>query len=365
MNLFDNKARLEIIDEVSIPQSLFEQLNDYDFLEDCRGIRQKCELWFKHFPAQHQSDLRGRFRSINNGHHGGAFFELFLHELLIRLECEVQVHPEMGGLKPDFLVCQPDQKQFYLEATSVGPHMGPFTLSANERDVIDKLNKLTSSHFEIIVSMTGKLTRTLHSKRITSGFQELLEVHDPDGVQSLVNKKGMYAAPSFMIEEGGWTLTGWLDPIPLEDRSSNRMGKLARIPIVHANNPIDAVLEAIKGKGKKYPNLDLPLVIAVNVLNPIYAPDADRELLCRLWPWWKHRTGDRLRANDIAAFWRFRIGDLFNMFRSDACLYVNPQRTTDKLLPHVRRWDWEWDLENGFKITDGINIAEMLDVTLK
>ena len=329
MNLFDDKARREIVDEVSFPQSLFEQLNDYDFLEDCRGIRQKCELWFKHFPVQHQSNLRGRFRSTNNGHHEGAFFELFLHELLIRLGCEVQVHPEMEGITPDFLVCQPDQKQFYLEATSVGPHMGPFALNANEQDVIDKLNKLTSPHFEIIYSITGELTRMLHLKRVTSGFQELLEAHDPDAVQSLVDKEGTHAAPSHVIEEGGWTLTGWLAPIPLEDRSSNRIGKLARISIVHANNPIDAVQKAITVKRRKYRNLDLPLVVAVNVLNPIYAPDADKELLCRLWPSWKHGTRGRIRANDIAAFWRFQIGDLFNMFSSDACLYVNPQHTTD------------------------------------
>ena len=312
MNLFDNRARHEIDDEVNIPQSLFKQLNNYDYyVDDYRSIRQKCELWFEYFPVQHQINLRQQFRSPDNGHHGGAFFELFLHELLIRLGCEVEVHPVVGGVTPDFLVCHGDQC-FYLEATSVGRHMGPFTLSPNEQDVIDKLNKLTSPHFSIRTRMTGELIRTLDRNRITLGFQTLIDKHDPDDIQSRIDKEGLDAAPSYTIKSGNWALTGWLDPIQLEDRSSNRPEKLVNIPMVDAVNPISAVRDEVNTKRKKYRNLDLPLVLAVNVQNPIYVPpDADKYLLwgeCGIW--------DQLHVSGIAAFWRFQIVNLFNMFRS-------------------------------------------------
>jgi hypothetical protein len=48
-----------------------------------------------------------------------AFFELFLHELLLRLGCNVEVHPDPGtgsSRRPDFLVTDPDGQQFFLEA---------------------------------------------------------------------------------------------------------------------------------------------------------------------------------------------------------------------------------------------------------
>ena len=31
MNLFDDKTRDDMVDEVNIPQSLFQQLNNYDY----------------------------------------------------------------------------------------------------------------------------------------------------------------------------------------------------------------------------------------------------------------------------------------------------------------------------------------------
>ena len=270
MNLFDDIARGDIADVVNLPQSLslFQKLNNYDYAwDDYRSIRQKCELWFEHFPVQHQSDLRSRFRSTKDEQHGGAFFELFLHELLIRLGCNIQIHPEVRGLTPDFLVNHGDQR-FYLEATSPGRIFGAFTLSPNEQDVINKLNKLTSPHFAIRAYMTGELPGTLGGNRITPGFQALLNDHDPDEVQSLIDEEGLAAAPCHVIESGNWTLTGWLDPIPPEDRPSNLSGKIVHIPMVNAHNPIIGVRDAVNAKRKKYRNLDLPFVLAVNVQDP-------------------------------------------------------------------------------------------------
>ena len=361
MSLFDDIARGDMVDVVNIPQSLFQQLNDYDYpWDDYRSIRQKCELWFEHFPVQHQSDLRSRFRSTDNRHHGGAFFELFLHELLIRLGCKIQVHPEVGGLTPDFLVNHGDQR-FYLEATSPGCIFGAFTLSPNEQDVINKLNKLTSPHFAIRAYMTGEVTRTLGWNRITSGFQALLNDYDPDKVQSLIDEEGLAAAPCHVIESGNWTLTGWLDPIPPEHRSSNRSGKIVHIPMVDAPNPILGVRDAVNAKRKRYRNLDLPFVLAVNVQDPIYVPpDADKHLL-----WGRHGIWDRPHGSDIAAFWRFQKVNLLNMFRSDTCLYINPQSIAHELPEALRRMPHGRICEGKLKLTAGIDIAETLDVAWK
>ena len=358
MNLFDDKARDDMVDVVNIPQSLFQQLNNYDHpWDDYRSTRQKCELWFERFPVQHQSDLRSRFQLTDNRHHGGAFFELFLHELLIRLGCKIQVHPEVGGLTPDFLVNHGDQR-FYLEATSPGCIFGAFTLSPNEEDVINKLNKLTSPHFAIRAHMTGELTSTLSRNCITSGFQALLNDNDPDKVQSLIDEEGPAAAPCHMIEWGNWTLTGWLDPIPPEHRSSNRSGKIVHIPMVDATNPILGVRDAVDAKRKKYRDLDLPFVLAVNVNDPIYVPpDADKHSL-----WGRNGIWDRPHGGDIAAFWRFQKVNLLNMFRSDTCLYINPQSTAHELPEALWRMPHGRICEGMLKLTAGIDISETLGV---
>ena len=82
--LFDDIERNEL-DYENLPESIFGYINH----DDSRGathMRNTLESWFKGFPLRHRKDLRERFRSDDDQNHEGAFFELFLHELLTRLE---------------------------------------------------------------------------------------------------------------------------------------------------------------------------------------------------------------------------------------------------------------------------------------
>lgn len=89
--------------------------------KDIAIVRAHLKDWFTRYPSGHQIDLRGRFRSPNDVHHRGAFFELFLHEMLLRLGCSIEIHPEVPGTskRPEFRVTSPDGSQFYLEAKVV------------------------------------------------------------------------------------------------------------------------------------------------------------------------------------------------------------------------------------------------------
>jgi hypothetical protein len=57
------------------------------------AIRAAFENWFLRYPNEDRAELRARLRSEDNYQHRSAFFELFLHEMLLRLGCNVQVHP--------------------------------------------------------------------------------------------------------------------------------------------------------------------------------------------------------------------------------------------------------------------------------
>ena len=82
-------------------------------------IRNDLESFFFRYPKAHQSDLRGGFRG-KNVQYRAAMFELLIHEALVRLGCEVEVHPDIASKKthPDLLVhC--DSQSFYLEVKAL------------------------------------------------------------------------------------------------------------------------------------------------------------------------------------------------------------------------------------------------------
>lgn len=335
------------------------------------------DSWFDKFPLEHQKDLRERFRSDDDQNHGGAFFELFLHELLTRLGFSLKVHPEITGAstRPDFLACHGDQ-HFYLEATVTGQESGPFTLNRNEQDVIDKLNMLTSTDFYIGVHMEGKLLRTLGRERVVRPFKELLDAHNPDEVQRLINEKGRKAAPSRRIECEGWSLQGWLNPISLENRGNSRPRKIVTEPYLAAwTNSVTPVRNALKGKARKYRNLDAPLVVAVNARDMFYnGEDHDMEVLFgkgqRLYsienpdlPPGFNREPNGVWSQDsrIDAVLSFQRVDLWNLWHNaSACLYINPYKTNVALpdalfrLPHAKGYDGKMER------FDGEDIAQLV-----
>src|SRR4051812_46909014 len=77
-------------------------------------IRAQLQEWFERYPRSDEAELAARFRADFQP----AFFELFLHELSLRLGLEVTVHPDVGdgmSTRPDFLLSEPGGTT-YLEA---------------------------------------------------------------------------------------------------------------------------------------------------------------------------------------------------------------------------------------------------------
>lgn len=339
--LFDNIERKELVPE-TLFKSLFQDMNLYD-RDGSDRMRNELEAWFKKYPDEHKNDLRARFRSNddNNHNHEGAYFELFLHELLTRLGFSLKIHPEIPGTKehPDFLAYR-GSKRCYIEATVTGLKSGPFTHDRNEQDVLDKLNTLTSPNFHITYDMQGMLTRTLSKKNVVSSIKKLLDSHNPDEVQRLIDAHGRSKSPSVRIEDGDWSLEAWLSPIAPERRYGGLNRPLILAP--HCAKWLDCltpVKNALGEKGKKYGNLDAPFVVAVHTLDSHYVSQLhDEELLLgeeRLLyfkdqpdlPPEIDRKPDGIwpRESRVDAFWSFQRIDVWNMWYSaSACLYLNP-----------------------------------------
>src|SRR3954447_23347680 len=67
-------------------------------------IRDELDQWFAAYPPDDATDLRSRFRDASPAQHFAAWWELYLHELFLRLGFAVDVHPELEGVsgRPDF-----------------------------------------------------------------------------------------------------------------------------------------------------------------------------------------------------------------------------------------------------------------------
>ena len=231
------------------------------------------------------------------------------------------------------------------------------------------------------VDMEGTLKRTLGRGWVPSKFKKLLDAHDPKDVQSLIDKCGLYAAPSERIECGDWTLTGWLVPA-LEDirwRVSER-------PIViepyraRFLDPISSVRRALCIKAKKYSRLEAPLAIAVNELNPFYSPlecDSDvlwgnRSILSEIGP--NARTQYVRQPNGFwssknnggtAAVLMFKNTDMLNMFQASVCLHVNPRNSSARLPDALFRLPHCGISEGVIKRREGEDLTQLLGVSWK
>ena len=376
--LFDDIKRNELKSD-SPSESIFRHINHYDW-PGATYIRNTLESWFENYPLPHRRDLRERLRSDDDQNHEGAFFELFLHELLTRLEFSLEVHPAIVGARarPDFLVSR-DNLQFYLEATVSGQRSGPFTRNRNEEDVIDKLNSLTHSKFGITVDMEGTLSRTLSRENVVRPFKELLESHDPNGVQCEIDKHGSNAAPSQRIECGNWTLKGWLWPIlPEKQRNDSNRQLVMGHHFGAFTDCATPVWNALREKQRKYHNLDAPFVLAVNTRDMFYnARQHDLEVLFGNEQLFYSKDNldatprpgrepngvwSRGRGSQMDAFLSIQKVDMWNIYNASASLYLNPKNThtvfPDALfrLPHVKVFDGE------VKRFEGENIAQLVGI---
>ena len=116
MSLFDTIRRDDI-------RAKFYSEPDFRYLNfsarpGVQRIRETVDDWFSRYPEACRAEFRARFREADDYHHRSAFFELFLHELLLRLRCQIEIHPKIEGVprRPDFRFRSADGTCCYLEA---------------------------------------------------------------------------------------------------------------------------------------------------------------------------------------------------------------------------------------------------------
>lgn len=246
----------------------------FKFLDRVSGpywdqVRELIEDWFSRLSPDAQGDVRGRLRSKDDRQVRGAFFELYLHECLLRMGYVVTCHPVLEGTsrRPDF-AAEKDGRLIYIEARSASDSDGSVGAAARINTVYQSLDKLDSPNFFLWIEVVRQGPGPLRAKPLRGRLDRWLSGLDPDSYTPGGRRD---ALPSHHYEEkpedgdAGWIIDFWAIPRPPEARDREGSRPLG---IFDGGNATwaydeDGILGALHDKGAAYGTLGAPFIVAV------------------------------------------------------------------------------------------------------
>jgi hypothetical protein len=255
--------------------------NDFLFLDRCawpaaEKVRALLEGCLANYPEVEKGELISRLRSGDFRHFASGTFELILHEYLLRLGFSLTPHPELpngSAKRPDFLVTSPDGKQIYVEAICASDDDGRnIAAEARKAIALQSLDDAYHANFMVAIDSTGDPVTQPSGKRLASEVVRWLDTLDVD--RAIADSADSYdALPEYHWQHEDWKLR--LRAIPVKPDARGLKRRLIGIKGFGARF-IDGwtpIRDAILNKSRRYGELDLPLVVAVNVdtfnLDPI------------------------------------------------------------------------------------------------
>jgi len=240
-------------------------------------LRKILESWFERFPGAEQKNLRERFRSPRKPNHLGAFFELYIHELFVRMGFELRAHPSVRSTsQPDFVACSQGENKFYIEATTAGlPSETEQGQNARMGIVYDAINSIESPNFFLELEIIGAPNTPPPTRELRRGLTEWLASLNPDHIAHLYSDNRQSDVPTLDWNHDGWNLLFRPRPKSLQLRGRPGVRPIGiRMPEGGWLNTGFEIRRAIETKWKKYGELERPLIVAVNYIG-FHCDDTD------------------------------------------------------------------------------------------
>jgi hypothetical protein len=244
------------------------------------AFREIAERWFQKYPAGGQKDLKARFRSAIDFQHRAAFFELYIHELLLAMGFEVNIHPHMldTGNHPDFLVSKDGSPLFYLEATSTLSSEEETSTQRMVNELYDLVNRLDSPNFFIDIGISEIGASAPPARSLRTYLERWLGRLDPDDERARLEAGDVDGFPCTEWKQAGWNI--YFEAIaksPTQHRSKPGIRPIAVIsPMkVSIGNSHNRIRCGIERKAKKYGQLSLPLVLGISVFDEFHVDMID------------------------------------------------------------------------------------------
>lgn len=259
--------------------------SQFQFLDRVAGpywdqVRDLIEDWFPRLCQDAQASVRGRLRSKDDRQSKGAFFELYIHECLLRMGYSVTCEPELRGTRrrPDFLA-EKDGRSIYVEARSASSSDVAVGRSARVNVVYESLDKLHSPNFFLWIDVAKQGDAPLRARRLRGCLEKWLAGLDPDDYAPIKRRDDL---PGLPYEDAGWTINFRAVPKSPEARGRQGVRPLGIFGSGEAQLVQDdeAIRGALADKGSAYGSIDAPFLVAVasrsvspdddDVLNALY-----------------------------------------------------------------------------------------------
>jgi hypothetical protein len=246
---------------------------EFAFLDRCAwqaadNVRSIVEACLQSYPLAEQAELVARLRSGDSRHFASGTFELFVHEYLRRLGFTLVPHPELpngSATRPDFCVTCPDGSQLYLEAVCASDNDGR-DLSAEARKAValQSLDSAYHPNFMVAVDSAGDPATQPSGRRLAAEVVRWLDMLDAD--LAIAESADNYAAlPEYRWQHEDWQVR--LRAIPVKPDARGLPRRLIGMRNFGAGwiDGWSPIRDAILAKSRRYGDLDLPLIVAVNV----------------------------------------------------------------------------------------------------
>lgn len=254
---------------------------EFAFLDRCAWptasrVRALVDACLEKYPRPERVELIARLRSGDSRHFASGTFELILHGYLSRCGFTLVPHPELPNgskTRPDFLVECLDGERLYLEAVCVSDDDGrDAPADARKAVALEALDNAYHPNFMVAVDSFGDPATQPSGRRLAAEVVHWLNTLDVDRVVA-ESAHDHGALPEYQWQHEAWQVK--LRAIPLKPQSRGRPRRLIGMRSgggawVDGWTPIR---DAILAKSRRYGELELPLVVAVNVdtlnLDPI------------------------------------------------------------------------------------------------
>ena len=194
------------------------------------------ERWVTRLPDKQQRDAVARMRHNPPGSRqdeiqfNAAFFELFLHELLLGTGGEVVVEPSFDGKTPDFGVSERladgSDLTYVVEAKDLDLERGTkLERDWNELSALDILDEIYSPDFRLHINMNGKLKSSPRKAHLKGPFEKLLRRAKYEEFLPIARDQqglNLDELPSTSFSHGDWKVTGQLWPLLPEHRGKTK-----------------------------------------------------------------------------------------------------------------------------------------------
>lgn len=234
-----------------------------DYWDDLRSL---VNVWAGRVESAARKKIIGHLQSNTDGQFEAAFFELYVHESLVRAGFRVEVEPKLTATErcPDFFATRRDEK-LWLECTTIGGNRAARARAKRFAPLQAALNSLKAPGVVLRIEVDQEGLQILPEASLRGEIAKWLDGLDRNRLPLFTD--GDRTTRPFEWDRDGWLVR--LHPCRLTSNSpAVTADRVLTVGPVYADFPDDSgkVRRALARKGSAYGTLDAPWVVAINAV---------------------------------------------------------------------------------------------------